>query len=103
MREDGDQGAVYIAVAHTDRKGGANLLRHAEIESHASPRHGVIFIDFKVAQALIGSQGCFHVVQRTGIERYRPAQNLHRKKPPFRFGQSFEGFQQLGSLLAHNP
>jgi hypothetical protein len=32
MREDGDQGAVYVAVAHTDHEGWANLLRHAEIK-----------------------------------------------------------------------
>jgi hypothetical protein len=65
-------------------------------KSQTSPRLGVIFIGFKAAKELIGSQGRFDVVQRTGIERCRPAQDLHREKPSFLVGQSFEGFQPSG-------
>ena len=100
MRDDRDQGAVDIAVTHTDHEGGAHLALHAEIESHTSPRFGAMFLSFKVAKELIGSQGRFPIVQRPGIERRRAAQELHGENPLFLFWQSFEGFQELGSLLA---
>ena len=102
MRNNGDQGAVYVAVSHTDDKSGGTFAAMPGSKSHTSPRLGVIFLSFKFAKELVGSQGCFPIVQRTGIERYRPAQELHCENPLFLFGQSFEGFQQLGSLLAHN-
>ena len=32
VRDDGNQGAVYVAVANADHEGGANLPLHAKIE-----------------------------------------------------------------------
>jgi len=60
-----------------------------------------MFLSFKAAQELIGGQSGFLIVQRTGIEWNRPAQELRRENPLFLFRQSFEGFQKLGSLVAH--
>src|SRR5580700_2259847 len=70
-------------------------------KSHTSQRLGVVFLSFKLAQKLIGSQDRFAIVQRTGIKWRCPTQELHCENPLFLFGQSFEGFQELGSLLAH--
>ena len=59
-----------------------------------------MLLSFKVAKEVIGSQGGFLIVQRAGVEGRRPAQKLHHV---FLFRESFEGFQKLGSLLAHIP
>ena len=62
MREDGDQGAVYVAVAHTDREGGRTFSAMPRSKSHTSPRLGLIFLSRKVAKKLVASQGRFLIV-----------------------------------------
>jgi len=96
MRDDGDQGAVCVAEPTLTTSAGRTFSAMPRSNSHTSPRLGVIFIGFKAAKDLIGSQGRFLIVQRAGIERRRPAQDLHREKPLFPFRQSFKGFPTTG-------
>jgi len=72
-------------------------------KSRTSPRLGVVFLSLKGVKKPIGSQGRFRIVQGTGIERYRAAQNFHRERPLFLFVQSFEGFQELGRRKQGSP
>jgi len=60
--DDRDQGAVRVAVAHTNHEGGRTFPSMPRSKSHTSPRLGLMLLEFKVAKELIGSQNRFSIV-----------------------------------------
>jgi hypothetical protein len=87
VREDGDRGGVHIAVAHANNRAGRTFPSMPRSKNHTSPRRGVVFLSFQFAKELIGSQGRFSIIQRSGIKRRRPAQELRGENPRLLFGR----------------
>src|SRR6266567_8941366 len=69
--------------------------------NQTSPRVAVILFSVKHSKEFVGGANGLLVIQRTRIERNRPAQEFHGESPFFLFRERLERFQKLVCLPAH--
>ncbi len=100
MGQNRHQRPIKGTVGYADDQAGRTFPSMPKSNNQTSPRAGVILFSVKHSKDLVGGASGLLVIQRTRIERNRPAQEFHGESPLFLFRERLERFQKLVCLPA---